>query len=207
MTKSLKEIFRYPSVVVGLMIILLLIVVSIYTVITIPYSKAVQLWRGNEVDWYQNPKTAAPVWYNWFRRDKLPETIVITTEDPEVTKTIKETESGRIITILMPVLFNYDTFAEDIAVYFKSDFNEDAPFIGLKWIYPDGKEIGIGNFSIDRKFTLRLNQDKKITTKLKGLVASHGLFIDPDGKNKDIPLKGKYTLKIEAITFDKTADV
>jgi len=207
MTKSLKEIFRYPSVVIGVMIIFLLIVVSIYTVITIPYSKAVQLWRGNEADWYQNPKTAAPVWYNWFRRDKLPETVIVTSDDPSVTKTIKDTNSGRIITMMVPVNFRYDSFADDMALYFKSEFEKNAPFIGLRWIYPDGKEIGIGNFSIDRKFTLRLNQDKKITNKLRGRVASQGLFINPDAENPNLPVKGEYFLKIEAITFDKTADV
>ncbi len=207
MLKSIKEVIRYPSVVFGIIIIFGLILTSIYTVIAIPYSKAIQLWRGNEADWYQNPKTAGPVWINWFRREKLPETIVITTDDEEVTKTIKETGNGRIISIIMPVPFFYDSFSDDMALYFKSDFDTNAPFIGLKWIYPDETKIGIGNFAIKNKFSYRLNQEKKITTKLKGLVASKGLFVDPRGETMDVPLKGNYALEVEVITFDKNADV
>ena len=66
--KSLREIFRYPSAVAGVLIILVLVGISIYAVVSIPYSKAISLWRGSEADWYTNPKTAAPVWYNWFSK-------------------------------------------------------------------------------------------------------------------------------------------
>jgi hypothetical protein len=62
--KAIKDIFRYPTVILGVTIILGLIALSIYAVVSIPYAKAVTLWRGSEEDWYKNPKTAAPVWYN-----------------------------------------------------------------------------------------------------------------------------------------------
>ena len=71
--RGIKEIFRYPTVIAGVVIIIGLVVLSIYAVVSIPYNKAVSLWRGSEADWYKNPKTAAPVWTNWFRKDKLPE--------------------------------------------------------------------------------------------------------------------------------------
>ncbi len=44
--RTLKEITRYPSAVAGLVIILALVAVSIYALITIPYSEAIRLWRG-----------------------------------------------------------------------------------------------------------------------------------------------------------------
>ncbi len=42
---SLREIGRYPSAVFGLLIILAICGLSIYTVITIPYNEAIRLWR------------------------------------------------------------------------------------------------------------------------------------------------------------------
>jgi len=206
MNKSFRDILKYPSVIVGLLIIVALILVSIFTVIAIPYDEAIKLWRGNEADWYKNPKTAGPVWLNWFSREKLPETIIIDADEAGIEKTIKETQSGQIITMSIPIRFDFDVYAEDMTLYFQSNFEEKAPFIGLKWTFPDGEEIGIGNFSINRKFSYRLNQERKITNKLKGLVASQGLFTNLKEKENK-PWKGDYTLTIEAITFDKTADV
>ncbi len=64
MLKSIRDIFRYPTVIIGIAIILGLVGVSIYAVTSIPYSKAISLWRGSEEDWYKNPKLAGPVWIN-----------------------------------------------------------------------------------------------------------------------------------------------
>ena len=72
MKKSLREILRYPSAVVGIVIISLLVITAIYTVITIPYNKAISLWRGGEDVWYKNPKFAPPAWINIFQSKKLP---------------------------------------------------------------------------------------------------------------------------------------
>jgi peptide/nickel transport system permease protein len=207
MLKSIKEIFRYPTVIAGIIIILGLVGVAVYAVVSIPYDKAVSLWRGSEADWYKNPKNAAPVWYNWFRKDKLPETLDLTGSDPSVTKTETDTSTGRVITITMPIPYNYDSFADDMSLYFTSTFTGKPPFIGLTWISPDGKETRLGNFTIDKKYTYRINQDAKITRKLKNLVATKGLFVDLAGNDQSKPIKGVYKLKIEAITFDKTADV
>lgn len=202
--RSLKEIFRYPTAVAGVVIILFLIGVSIYTVIAIPYDKAVLLWRGNEADWYTNPKTAAPVWYNWFRKDKLPETLVLRTGDEEVTQTVKETKEGNITTYTFPIEFEFDSFYDDISIYYTSSYESKAPFVGLKWIAPDGKETRLGNFSIGRKFTYRMGQDRKLTAKLKGNVAQVGLFTDQ--KDFKQPVKGAYTLEMEVVSFDKTGE-
>ena len=207
MLKSIRDIFRYPTVIIGIAIILGLVGVSIYAVTSIPYSKAISLWRGSEEDWYKNPKLAGPVWINLFRKDKLPETIDVKSGDPTSIKTVKETSKGKVITIILPVNFTYDDFADDMSLYFQSTFTEKAPFVGLTWIAPDGKETRLGNFSIDTKYTYRINQDPKVTRKLNNLVASKGLFLSSTEDNSSRPVKGEYKLKIEAITFDKSADV
>jgi peptide/nickel transport system permease protein len=205
--KTMREILRYPSVVIGVLIIVFLIIVSIYTIIALPYDQAIKLWRGSEEDWYKNPKTAAPVWYNWFLKDKLPETQDIFSNDPSVKRTVSVNNSGRIITYTIPIKFNYDTFPDDISLYFTSDFQDKRPFVEISWITPDGKETRLSSIEINKKFTYRLNQDAKVTRKLGDLVASTGLFADPKNTIKLTPVKGTYFLKINALTFDQTADL
>jgi peptide/nickel transport system permease protein len=74
----LKEIFRYPTAVAGVVVILILVGISIYTVIAIPYDQAISLWRGSESRLVPVPQERRPVWYNWFRQEKLPETLILT---------------------------------------------------------------------------------------------------------------------------------
>jgi peptide/nickel transport system permease protein len=68
--KNIKELFKYPSAIAGAIIILVLVGISIYAVIAIPYSRAIVLWRGGEDIWYQNPKLVPPEWTNFFRSDR-----------------------------------------------------------------------------------------------------------------------------------------
>ena len=98
--KSVRDILHYPSAIGGTLIILFLIGVSLYTIITIPYQEAIRLWRGGQDVWYQNPPTAQPAWVNYFRREKLPETFTIKSDDTN--KEIKETENGAEIDITLP---------------------------------------------------------------------------------------------------------
>jgi peptide/nickel transport system permease protein len=205
--KALREISKYPSAVVGVIIILLMLALSVYAVVSIPYDEAIRLWRGSEADWYKYPKNAAPLWYNWFRAEKLPETMVIDSTDERVTRTVKESGSSRTITYSIPVEFNADGFPDDITVYFNTTYAQKAPFAGLKWIYPDGSEVRLGNFSLTKRYTYRVAQDDKLTRKLSGKKANIGLFSDPKDKAATVPIKGTYTLEIESVVFDPSDDV
>ena len=106
LSRSIREISQYPSAIGGALIILFLIGLSIYTMITIPYQEAIRLWRGGQDVWYHNPPTVPPVWINYFRRDKLPETFTILSEESE--QIVEETADGKSINIAMP--FDYCSF-------------------------------------------------------------------------------------------------
>jgi peptide/nickel transport system permease protein len=202
----MKEIFRYPTAVAGVMMILALMVLSVYAVISIPYDRAIALWRGNEADWYKNPKMAAPVWYNWFRQEKLPETAVIQSSDEGVVRTVAVAGEGRTISYSIPISYEYNSFPDDLSIYFTSTFDTKPPFVGMVWVAPDGKETRLGNFSINEQFTYRFDQDAKLTRKLGGLVASTGLFTNRKKGTQPAVVKGTYHLKVEAVTFDPEAD-
>ena len=53
--KTLLERFRqlrsYPTAVIGLIIIALLVIVSVVTPFIMPYNEAIRLWRGGEDIW------------------------------------------------------------------------------------------------------------------------------------------------------------
>ena len=205
--RAVKEIFRYPTAIAGVLIILAMVIISIYTVFAIPYDQAIVLWRGSEEDWYRNPKTAGPVWLNWFSKEKQPETIILESTDPRVTRTEKAAGEARTVIYTFPVDFSYDGFPDDLTVYFTSRYSTKQPFVGLKWIAPDGREVRLGNFSIKNKHTYRIGQDTKLSRKLNGLPVIQGLFIDPKSEDVSRPEKGVYTLEIETVTFDADAEV
>jgi peptide/nickel transport system permease protein len=199
---AFREILRYPTALAGVIIILILVAISIYAVIAIPYSKAVKLWKGMEEDWYKNPKLAAPIWYNWFRRDKLPVTIDLTTSSPGVTKTVAQAGSSTTINYTFNIPYNFDYYENDFAVYFTSTYQSAAPFVGLEWVTPDGRKIRLANFALSNQIAYRVSQDAKLTTRLNGSAAQIGLFAGPKF-NDPAPEKGTYQLQIQGVTFEK----
>jgi peptide/nickel transport system permease protein len=107
--KTLRELAKYPSAVGGLAIVALLVAIAAYTLITIPYSKAISLWRGGEEIWDENPKNAQPIWMNWITAAKLPETIVLNSRDESIVKTREPvSEALTDVTIHFPFDFPYD---------------------------------------------------------------------------------------------------
>lgn len=107
---TLREISRYPSAMAGLIIILILLGVSIYAPIAIPYDDAVSMWRGDENYWYRNPKFAPPVWTNLFRSQKLATSFYLSSSEGQGTKEIVQGETNTRVTITFPFEFTADFF-------------------------------------------------------------------------------------------------
>ena len=85
---TFKELLRYPSAIFGLSIIVLLLAISIYAVVSIPYKEAVRLWRGGEGIWEQYPRNAPPAWTNLFKSQKVPETMFLSSADGSAEKVV-----------------------------------------------------------------------------------------------------------------------
>ncbi len=204
---SLKNISQYPSAVFGSIIILAFVIAAVYVMITIPYNEAISKWRGGEEVWYQNPKNAPPAWTNLFRDEKLVESFTMTQDDENVTREedVRDENTTKII-FTYPFDYNADTFPQDLALYFTSTYQAKQPFVSLRWLTPDGREIRIGDFAISAKQTYRFAQDDKLKKRLAGTVANIGLFADPE-QEKSTTIKGEYKLIIEAVTFEKDSDL
>jgi len=199
---SLRDLKRYPSAVAGILVILALVALAVYTLVTIPYDEAVRLWRGGEEVWGENPRLAQPVWTNYFRRYKLPETILLSTENGTASKELVSAP-GENSEYVMEFTFDYPyaDFPQELSVFMKAEYDEKDPFISLSWLTPDGREVRVADFSIKSTQTYRINQDDKLTRRLNGISPEQGLFVDPDA---DVPMliRGPYTLRIEALGFE-----
>lgn len=204
LAQSMREITRYPSAIGGTLIILLLIGVSLYTIITIPYEEAIRLWRGGQEVWYHNPPTAQPTWVNFFRREKLPETFQVKSEGEN--KQIRDTETGREILITLPFEYTADSFPQELMLYFKARFTEKQPYASVTLTTPDGREVRIADFSVDRSQTFIFSQDSRLTRRLGGRVPREGVFLNPEVESAK-PIKGPYILNIKVLTFEEDADV
>ncbi len=200
--KNLEELLHYPSAVAGLVVVLFLVAVSIYTVIAIPYQTAINLWRGGEGTWYRNPKNAAPAWTNFFRTKKLPVTLDFNTATQPSLKTVKPSSLGESISISIPFDYNYDAFPSELTVFFTSQYANKLPFVSLSWKTPDGRTIRLQNFSITTSQNYRITQDTALQTRLGGVPVAQGLFAVP-GSNPPQVLKGRYLLQIDGVAFQK----
>jgi peptide/nickel transport system permease protein len=204
---TLREIKRYPSAVAGLLIIAALIVLSIYTVITMPYSRAVELWRGGEDIWGESPKNALPAWYNLFRTRKLPETIVLETDDDAVVKSREAiSEDMTEVVMVFPVDYPYDDFPQELTIYFDAQYQEKQPHVSITWLTPDEREIHIGDFSVRESETYRISQDERLTRHLDGHPPERGLFMMP-GSEPPTAVQGEYQLRVSGILFEEEGDI
>jgi len=202
---SIRDLLGYPSAVLGLVIIFALMGVAIYAMVTIPYSEAVRLWRGGEDVWYQNPKYAAPAWFNFFSSKKAPVSFAVNTVDGSMTKTVTPNSSDiSTVDIIYSFDYSYDTFPQEMTLYFTTAFNEKLPFASVVWLTPDGRKIKITNMAVDRKSTYRFSQDPKLQKSLKSENVMQALFADPQVKDP-IPLKGKYQLEITGTVFENAS--
>jgi len=209
--QSIKDLRRYPSAIFGLVIIFLLLVVAIYTMITIPYNEAVRLWRGGESVWYNSPKTASPVWINWFRAEKLPATITVSSEDEGVEKTVEVIDEEKSLTDISFSLFfdyPYDDFPQEVTLYIDTNFVDKEPYVSVNWVTPDGREIRVGDFASSRNESYRISQDTKLERRLGEVKPEIGLFLDPNSDPADPDaVRGTYELQIAGLFFEEDPEL
>lgn len=203
---SIRDLLRYPSAILGSVIILFLLAVSVYALVTIPYSEAVRLWRGGEDVWYQNPKYAAPAWFNTFFSKKKPVSFSVRTTDGSMSKTTTPSSDPEISTVDITYSFDYayDGVPQELMIYFTSQFKDKFSFASVSWITPDGRTIRIADMAVDHSLTFRFSQDQKLQKRLKTEDVMQAIFADPNSPTQ-APLKGQYQLVINATTFEKDA--
>lgn len=207
-----REIRYYPSAVLGLIVIVLFVALSIYTVITIPYSEAVRLWRGGEEVWGDTPRLVPPVWYNLFREKKLPLTIKISsTDEAAVHKEEQISDDLWVHDVIYTFDFPYDEFPQDLGVFLEAQFEERAPYVSLVLERPDGEEIRVEDLSVQGGRQVFLVSQSEDLHRRLGLPERRetivGLFAEDPQAEDPVPLKGTYVLRVETTLFEPESTI
>jgi peptide/nickel transport system permease protein len=202
---SFQNLFYYPSAVVGMLVIFVLVFLAIYAMLKIPYNEAIRLWRGGEEVWYQNPKFAPPAWINLFSSKKYAESFAVRTSDGSMTKEVTlGAEGTSSMAISYTFDFSSDYYPQEMILYLSSTYEQKQPFISAEWLTPDGRQIRIVNLAVNQKQTYRFSQDEKLRTKLRTDDVIPYLFSDPE--TGDL-IRGKYQLSITGTTFEPDSDI
>lgn len=192
----------------GLVIITALIVLSIYTVIAIPYSEGMRLWRGGEDIWIENPRNARPRWVNFFLKERLPQTIIV--ESQPGAEKVGQLLSGGMRAVDMTLAFDYpyDAFPSEINLFLKAKFKENRPYVSFFWLTPDGQRIPLGERSVRASERYSISLDRHLAQRLGRRPPEIGLFTKPNATVENaVPLKGRYQLQLEGFFFEEDSNL
>lgn len=210
--KAIRNFFseakHYPSAIIGVIVVFLLIALAIYAMIAVPYKVAVKDWQDLEA-WYLNPKYAAPVWMNWFTSKKQPLSFSASTMDGKITKEVTvSAKDPNVSTIAMNYTFDYqyDGVPQDLILYFTAQFPSKKPNVAIQMITPDGRTIRIADMGLTSQGTFRFSQDEKLQKRLKTDDVMTALFTDPNNPTPTV-IKGQYKLVINGLVFEKESDI
>ena len=215
--KTLLERFRqlrsYPTAVIGLIIIALLVIVSVVTPFIMPYNEAIRLWRGGEDIWGRYPRNAAPAWQNWFTSTDVSNTIILDSVEGDGNVTIEQLSADtREARYSFEFDFPYDTFPPELTVFANARYDSKEPFVEMIWITPDGREIRVGEFAVSSNTSFRFNQDDRLQRRLEretgidGVSVVHGLFDDPAQEGLQV-LPGTYRLDSIGLLFEPESEL
>ncbi len=224
---GLKDLASYRSAVAGIIIICILLGMSLFAIIAIPYGRAIDLWRAGGGLWLDTPRNAKPKWVNLLTSKKLPETIILDTEQPEAGATKVIVPLGKTmqkLRIEFTFTFECDDFPTEVNLFFKSRFNKSRPHLKIHWERPNGHKAKIKEKGIKEQDRYYLTVDMDLAADLQDyyedkisqtipyeIPVRKGLFavedesiLDPDTAK---PAKGRYTMIIEGVLFDQESDV
>jgi peptide/nickel transport system permease protein len=210
----LRVLTSHQPALVGLVIICVLVGLSIFTVVFLPYDEAMILWYGEEEVEGPRPKNAAPAWINAVSRQDLPPTITLDTRDSIVSSdkhgaVTKEwqtvSDTMREATLSFTFDYPYDAVPQGMILSVEAEDNKKTIQLGLDWLTPDGREIGLGTHTMRSAFTYFPLSDKRVQRRTKGLPPHMILFHDPE--TGEGPVRGQYQLRVSALVFDEEAEL
>ena len=211
--ERLRQLGRYPTAVIGMVIIVLLLVVSIITPFIMPYNEAIRLWRGGEDIWGRYPRNAAPAWQNWFTNTDLSNTIIIDSAEGDIDVPTEQISADtRESRFSFEFDFPYDTFPPEVTLFSTAQYASKQPFVELTWITPDGREIRAGEFTATANSSFRFDQDERLQRRLEretgidGVPVVEALFDDPNQEGLQV-LQGTYRLDATALLFEPDSKV
>ncbi len=218
-----REVLRHPSAVVGLAMVAVLVIGSLYAVIALPYAEIGEQWRTADLTGKAYvPKNVPAMWTNWFRKHDSPSTVVYASRDGTIEKTVQPLDNGTYeINFALDLEYPHSGFAQDMLLYIESSYPKKRPHLSITWITPDGREINPASPSIGSNDTYVFSDYVKSWVLLqknehwqKWFVSEEPnptppfylLFADP-AADEPAALPGEYRLQASALAFEPDTDV
>ncbi len=133
----IRELLKNKAGVVGLSILMLFAIISLYVVATFPLDYGIRYW-SNPLYWQDYPKLAPPKWYNYFTKTKLVEHYV---EDVTIPS------GDDVKRWVFYYYFDADTFPQGVILkYSNLTFYRDVPIISVVVTRPDGQVVTLVDF-------------------------------------------------------------
>jgi len=196
----LGPLARYPSAMVGLIIIATLIGTAALTVISIPYGQALELWRGGEA-WRMYPVNASPAWVDALTGANQPRTKVVSSDEARVEE--EAFPGGKRLRMELPFVFDHAGFPSELNLFLNTHHEGRQPFVRMTWEMPDGRAVVLGSRRLSGSERVSLSQDWDLERRL-GAVPHVGLFARQGTSVGPEVLSGEYRLVLELIGFDES---
>ncbi len=197
--RVLRELSHYRSAVIGLFILAVFIIVSLYTIIAIPYNEAIRLWRAGPGVWEDSPRRAEPIWFDWFTGSRLPRTIVTTLDNRGETVVQPLADGMKQVTVSLPFEYVYDGFPSELSIYTTADFLGGRYNFDIFWEKPNGERITLSEgLRFSENFSYRISQDMNLRMRL-GSSPHVGLLAVNPAAATPVPKHGEYRLIISGI--------
>jgi peptide/nickel transport system permease protein len=221
--RFIKELRRYPSAMIGISILFLFIIGSMYAIIFYPYATAGAAWNSSSfIEKSYDPRTANPVWVNFFRKNDLPESIHLDSNMPEVIRTdyISGENPGKTFTFTFEYPYGGD-IPQDILFFYDPKIERKNPFSTITWVKPDGTQIDFSGNAVRKTITydlrekisarklLSVNPNWKEWYIIDGVEATSPfwlLFAQPESTTPAIQT-GTYQIIVDVLMFEPDADI
>ena len=155
--------------------VLILLGLSLVTVLTIPYSEAIRLWRGGAGVWDESPELARPTWFQLFSARKLPKTIIVDTRQGG--KAMADQPDGtRLVNASLRCEFPYDELPSAVGLWLSATYKEAQPFVVLTWRKPNGEEIAFEERTPRQTDRYFVSRDERLRERLQARSIEEALF-------------------------------
>lgn len=223
MRRTMREVLRYPSAIIGLLMISVLVIGSLFAVFALPYKEIGEEWRSSGLTGKLTvPKNVPATWFNLFRRHKLPTTITLSSAQGTISKVIHPPQDGiQQIDFNLEFDYPYQGFPQDILLHISSRYEQKRPHLTISWTTPDGRELYPKSPSLESENTYLFSEyldsrlyvmknpawkDWFVTRGQNRTPEFYALFADPQAE-EPIALPGNYHLNISVLGFEPDTNV
>jgi peptide/nickel transport system permease protein len=222
--RFLNDIRKFPTAIIGMTLVTLLLLGSIYAIVALPYNQIGGGWGKTTLTGESRiPKLAQPAWTNIFRSKDLLSRIIINSKDEDVIrKEIIAQDGTKQILITMDFNYNFAGIPSEMYLNLNGKFESKAPFVTITWLTPDGRVINLKGMALGSSssydFGVNIPARRWVSqnenwqnwfnfTRVFPTPYHYLLFASPDSTEEPIVVNGTYQMIINGITFENDSDI